>query len=1752
MKRHPLAFWISVILLAVLLLDGVQFSSVQAQSTNLSLKSDTITLVSAAPTVQFSAATYSVNENGGSINLQVTLSAAIATPVNVNYTTSDGTANQPGDYAASSGTLTFLPGETNKTFSVLIINDNLPEANEVFNVTLSNVTGGATLAHPGDQAVVTIIDDDPAPSLQFSSATYATIEGSVVNVVVRLSQVSGSPVTVNYATSDGTAKAPADYTASSGTLTFAPGDTSKTLSVATVNDTLSEPNETFTLALSNLVNATMGTPSVATVTIIDNDPTCYTLTTSVNPSAGGAVSSTPAPNCAGNKYTQGTLVSLSATANTGYAFSQWSGAASGNANPLNVTMDGNKNITANFVQLAFIISGQVTNNSGAALSGVTISATGPTNMSTTTDSGGNYTLSNLVAGTYTVTPSKSSYTFSPPSRVVIVPPNAAVGNFIGAVSNRAPVANAQNVTTVQNTPVNIMLTASDADNNPLTYRVVNNPSHGTLSGTPPNLIYTPNSSFSGTDSFTFVANDGQVDSNIATISLTISALPPPCYTLTTSVNPNGGGTVANTPPPNCQGNQYTKGTVVSLSATANMGYGFNQWSGAASGNVNPLALTMDGNKNITANFSTLGFSCSNVTEIPQNECEALVVLYNSTNGPNWTNHSNWLVTTTPCSWYGIVCRNNYVNALTLTENQLSGDIPTQLINLTNLENLDLSINSLTGNIPAQLGSLTGLSWLKLGENQLNSNIPPELGNLSNLLELSLNDNQLSGGIPSQLGNLHNLTTLDLYGNQLSGEILSQLGNLTGLTSLSLGYNQFSGNLPIQLGDLIYLTDLSLNNNQFTGALPSSLIKLTKLTTFSFQNTSLCEPPDTTFQSWLVGIATLQRTNVKCVSTYLTSGRVTDANNNSVPGVIISDGAGHVATTDANGNYTISALTAGSYTLTPSKNGYTFSPASRMVSIPPNATMQDFIGTPASGCRVIGNIKVCANSFTDSASGWTATGIVSIGDYTTVENASISANNNILTGSGLVSLITKADGSTHTLIFHDSFNIDTSSGVLTPQAVSGYQFLLTNLAGFSLQQDLYQLTLNVLTGQLNGSVNLALVIPQNRVIKTVGFKLDHTGAINATVAEVNFSLGLVTLNIKQAELGPTGLAISQAELQLPAGLGGAKAELMVANALITSDGQFTLANGSVSFEFPNIHVGGDQGFDIQGANTTLSINNGEYRFTGKGSFTLPGLGPSTAACQLGISFTLASTPPPVREASLSIEGCIKIPIGSTGFFLTSVSGDVTLDETTVAIDLGIGVEGGPDIPGLGAAINGTPTAHWDNSWSIGLSGDLKVFRWNAANASLNLDPRNGLVGTLQLSVLGVIDGNGKLRVWKDQSKFHITGRADVSVQIPAGAILHQCSSSVINVCVTVPPQPIVGPNASSDFGEFRISTSALAYGMKGQVHVMGYNPAFFLDANGRISFDLGGLQQYQLVDQPPIVQSSLAEKRDIAYPITVGNTPALIVAMGRDRSNLTVSLTDPTGRLITSATSDPAIFYTSTETQTLYTVANPQHGNWLVTVGNRTGNESYLLQVIGAPVAAKIIQPPVLIANNNGYVISLQVTGAPTATYSLFYDNDGTGNDGKPIITGVPVNQTSVNWNTSAVPQGSYYVYALLDDPFNAPIIAYNATPVSIIDSAAPDTPTNLHVVRLDSQLRITWQASLASNTAGYRIYYREPNGGTTFVADIPNRQQTSYTQQGIYLQGDWEVAISAYDINGKESARSATVVSTNQLNNLYLPFVTHR
>ena len=214
---------------------------------------------------------------------------------------------------------------------------------------------------------------------------------------------------------------------------------------------------------------------------------------------------------------------------------------------------------------------------------------------------------------------------------------------------------------------------------------------------------------------------------------------------------------------------------------------------------------------------------------------ALEAFYETTGGPRWRTSSNWLTAAPVGEWWGVdVDGNGRVRRLELTNNNLQGFIPPELVDLANLRELILHHNLLQGEVPPELGRLVSLEVLDLGYNALVGSIPPELGELANLRMLALHANHLSGSIPPQLGRLASLEELSLARQSvdgiksLTGPIPPELGELANLRVLQLASNLLTGPIPSELGRLSSLEALSLLWNPITGPIPPELGALTNL------------------------------------------------------------------------------------------------------------------------------------------------------------------------------------------------------------------------------------------------------------------------------------------------------------------------------------------------------------------------------------------------------------------------------------------------------------------------------------------------------------------------------------------------------------------------------------------------------------------------------------------------------------------------------------------------------------------------------------------------------------------------------------------------------------------------------------------------------------------------------------------------------------------------------------------------------------
>ena len=579
----------------------------------------TLTITDNEPLTQlsFQTATSSVSENAGTASIVATLNAPSGQTITASYAVTGGTATSGGvDYTLTDGTLTFAPNETTKTLSVPIVDDLLFESDETILISLFNPQNAAQ--REPSQHTLTITENDTRPSVAFETATAEGSENAgIAHLNVILSNPSSETVTVAYAATGGSAQGGGvDYLLTPGTLTFAPGETTKTIAVSLVNDQVLDPNETVMVTLSDPQNATLGATATETLTITDNDKT---LTVAVTGEG------TVAP--ANGVFDTDSTVSVQATPSTGWRFDHWTGDVTGTTNPVSVTFDTNKTVTAVFVSLQHTLttssqgSGTVTPASGAVDIGTTaqITATPATGWRFdhwTGDASGNAnpvsvlmdgnktvtavfvetpTLTTLAQGSGTVTP--SSVTLDKGSTVQVSATASEGWQFDHWTGDAYGSENPITVTLSSNKTVTAVFIQ------PVTLAVV---VQGTGTVTPTSGIYARDTQLSlqataGTG-YRFDHWEGAATGNINPVLVamngdkTVTAVFVPIVQLV--VTNQGQGTVSLNPP----GCIYDVNTVVTLTAAASTGWGFSHWEGDLTGNQNPASVTMDTAKTVTAVF----------------------------------------------------------------------------------------------------------------------------------------------------------------------------------------------------------------------------------------------------------------------------------------------------------------------------------------------------------------------------------------------------------------------------------------------------------------------------------------------------------------------------------------------------------------------------------------------------------------------------------------------------------------------------------------------------------------------------------------------------------------------------------------------------------------------------------------------------------------------------------------------------------------------------------------------------------------------------------------------------------------------------------------------------------------------------------------------------------------------------------------------------------------------------------------------
>jgi len=225
-----------------------------------------------APAFRFARVAARIVEGDRRARVVVQRLGSVGDAATVNYAATSGTATAGDDFTAASGTLTFPRGARVRTFFVPILGDAVDEGPETIVLTLSGPSAGHELGYP-TAATVTIVDNDVAGRIEFAAPVVSASEGAgQATVTVRRTRGIADAASVAYTAADGSATAGSDYAAVSGTLTFGPRETTKTVSVTLIDDSEVEPPEALTLILSDPAGgAELGNLSSATLWVVDDD-----------------------------------------------------------------------------------------------------------------------------------------------------------------------------------------------------------------------------------------------------------------------------------------------------------------------------------------------------------------------------------------------------------------------------------------------------------------------------------------------------------------------------------------------------------------------------------------------------------------------------------------------------------------------------------------------------------------------------------------------------------------------------------------------------------------------------------------------------------------------------------------------------------------------------------------------------------------------------------------------------------------------------------------------------------------------------------------------------------------------------------------------------------------------------------------------------------------------------------------------------------------------------------------------------------------------------------------------------------------------------------------------------------------------------------------------------------------------------------------------------------------------------------------
>jgi len=577
-------------------------------------------------------------------------------------------------------------------------------------------------------------------------------------------------------------------------------------------------------------------------------------------------------------------------------------------------------------------------------------------------------------------------------------------------------------------------------------------------------------------------------------------------------------------------------------------------------------------------------------------------------------------------------------------------------------------------------------------------------------------------------------------------------------------------------------------------------------------------------------------------------------------------------------------------------------------------------------------------------------------------------------------------------------------------------------------------------------------------------------------------------------------------------------------------------------------------------------DGSLRVEGEGGFFLPNLPVYGGRDSLYVKF-VAQVSPALEPVCVHFTGtsAVGIPIGQSGFALTYLEGEATLEPEPMVRVKGTIESQDESIPPylrpvVSPLVSGTGEVEVDlkKPYAMSFDGTVAVLTLEAVQAAMTIDQSWGMGGSAYITV-PVCHGDSYIHVWKESNgAYGFTGSASLTCALTKGSLNPDWWED-IPLVPDLPPTDIATATAQAEVGRFCLGCeqgmcTEEFYGVLAGVgldlpSLPGVEPgmitARFFVSPTDITSVTTNLELCAVTNQAAVVAEALHEGRvledihEVKTPVKL--TELAIFAVEWERGHPDVSLVEPYRTELgqAAAVDHEGVGRVSAPTSTVFVVRDPEPGQWQVKLTDLNGDEGYTVYLVclNAPPTMTITSPSS--AEEEGadsYTIHYEAEDPDDEVeVSLYYDRDGVGHDGRLIARCLDDGEGSHVWDTSEVKTGTYHVYGRIDDGKNFPVVAYSAGTVQVEDSTPPVKPHKPTLSIKDERMGLSWEDNPEDDVVGYHV--RDGDVQTFDATNVLSFRLPYAMPEQVSLR------IRAYDSSGNVSAWSDPV----HLAFVYLP-----